>query len=583
MARQAWRNVFAADLRRWPKTQRLVAAPILAQLRSPLWTDGRDDEFVLVAGKVHNLRVAAKAFHSVEIPAGQCLSFWQQLGRPSARRGFVIGREIRHGCVVPVVAGGICQLSNALATAAAQAGFEWVERHGHSARIEQATDAPAMADATVFWNYVDLKIRAPMAWRIELTLTADELVLTIRGECQNAVSPNESRRSVVAVAGPQRISRGCLTCEERTCSMYQPWRISKQRCAWLLDASSPEFMRYLRERNDAAELFTPTLPSSWRRWLPARHRADVTLQTQPVIASGWTWLRRKLWLRLWAHRSGGQRQSSILDGQRWLAAFYARQLRPEHTALVIGQALLPHLQRAGVLGGRRYEVLASSLPMEDIQRRLDHALTHGQRRGTDTQTLGDFRADPLLLDAEQNAMRGARRIVTAHAGVAAYWRERGMPVHLLPWELPDIAPRERTSNDVPVVVLPSSALARKGAYELAEALRGWPCRLLVLGSRASDATLWQGIQVDHVPYVGDWPLHADVVVLPAHVEHSPRAALRALACGIPVVASPACGLQAMPSVTVVPAGDAAALRSALQNVLWPTRSPMSAATASPQA
>ena len=40
------------------------------------------------------------------------------LGRITARKGFVLGREIREGCVVPTVGGGICQLSNALATAA---------------------------------------------------------------------------------------------------------------------------------------------------------------------------------------------------------------------------------------------------------------------------------------------------------------------------------------------------------------------------------------------------------------------------------------------------------------------------------
>jgi vancomycin resistance protein YoaR len=158
----ALRETLRPSARRWQGGGHALAdAPVLAQYRTPLWSDGRADEFPLVAGKVQNLRVARRAFDAIEVPAGELLSFWRQLGRPGAWRGFVQGRELRGGCVVPTLAGGICQLSNALATVAARAGLELVERHGHTARIEQAADADDDAiDATVFWNYVDLKVRA---------------------------------------------------------------------------------------------------------------------------------------------------------------------------------------------------------------------------------------------------------------------------------------------------------------------------------------------------------------------------------------------------------------------------------------
>ena len=67
---------------------------------------------------------------------------------------------------------------------------------------------------------------------------------------------------------------------------------------------------------------------------------------------------------------------------------------------------------------------------------------------------------------------------------------------------------------LPLVVLAASALARKGAYELAAALRGLRCRLRVLGSPSSDASLWHGIEVEHAGYAGDWIERASVVVLP---------------------------------------------------------------------
>jgi glycosyltransferase involved in cell wall biosynthesis len=57
------------------------------------------------------------------------------------------------------------------------------------------------------------------------------------------------------------------------------------------------------------------------------------------------------------------------------------------------------------------------------------------------------------------------------------------------------------------------------------------------------------------------------VVLPALIEHQPRTLLAALAAGIPVIATPACGLPAQPGLTLVVEDDAASLRSALEVAL----------------
>ena len=56
-------------------------------------------------------------------------------------------------------------------------------------------------------------------------------------------------------------------------------------------------------------------------------------------------------------------------------------------------------------------------------------------------------------------------------------------------------------------------------------------------------------------------------MLPAFVEHNPRALLRARAAGVPVIAARECGLPRMPGVSLVPAGDVSALSAALLSVL----------------
>ena len=94
-------------------------------------------------------------------------SFWRQLGRTTRRRGFAAGRELREGCLVPSIGGGLCQLSNAIYDAALCQGLEIVERHRHTQVIASSL-AERDRDAVVFWNYVGLRLRADSAWRQEV-------------------------------------------------------------------------------------------------------------------------------------------------------------------------------------------------------------------------------------------------------------------------------------------------------------------------------------------------------------------------------------------------------------------------------
>jgi glycosyltransferase involved in cell wall biosynthesis len=87
---------------------------------------------------------------------------------------------------------------------------------------------------------------------------------------------------------------------------------------------------------------------------------------------------------------------------------------------------------------------------------------------------------------------------------------------------------------------------------------------------SDDKQLWRGIaHIEHMNWQGDWLAGASVVVLPAHVEHAPRAVLRAVAAGVPVVASTACGLAGLTGVREVAPGDVEALRAALQAACIP--------------
>lgn len=154
-----------------PKRESL---PLIAEDRSPLYTvtDAREQDLEL--GKVHNLRTAATRLDRLVIPADSTFSYWRQTGRPTRSKGYVVGRELRQGCLVPTIAGGICQLSNALHRTALLAGCRIDERHRHSAAVD-GLEFDADTDATLFWNYVDLRFTARRNMLLRVTLDSSHL------------------------------------------------------------------------------------------------------------------------------------------------------------------------------------------------------------------------------------------------------------------------------------------------------------------------------------------------------------------------------------------------------------------------
>jgi hypothetical protein len=525
-------------------------APVVAEIRSPLWGGpGGAQEMLLTAGKIQNLRVAVRAIDGIEVPAGTVFSFWRQIGRASRRRGFVAGRELREGCLIANTGGGLCQLSNALYEAALAAGFEIVERHAHS-RLIPGSRAAAGRDATVFWNYVDLRIRSPQAFRVEARLTAEALEIRFRGADGTA-----DRGVVVAFPGLRDKAHDCVGCAQEECIRHLPAgeTRTKRPTAWLVDACWPEFATLLREQAGPEDaLFLPM------RW-PARAR-----YAWPALAGGETRATLVALSRARALRrlpvAGGALPRAMLAYDQRLAAAYVRRLSYRHTHLVVSQNLLPHLWRDGCLQGRSFDVLMERWPLASLQARLDRALS----RHPESPTLGDFRAPAEIVTAEAEALAAAARLYTPHAGIAARFADRA--VHL-DWAPPDVSRTPRPAIGGRTILFPASALGRKGAYALRDAVEGLEVDLVVSGrARENDNPFWRQVAVRPMP-AGGWPDRIAAVVLPAVVEHQPRALLRALALGIPVIATAACGLDEGPGVTLVPEDDAAALHEALRRAL----------------
>jgi hypothetical protein len=224
--------------------------------------------------------------------------------------------------------------------------------------------------------------------------------------------------------------------------------------------------------------------------------------------------------------------------------------------------LLPHLWKLGVLGGRTFDVLVDRWPLTELQSSLDAA----KAANPESLTLGDFRADPKLLHHESSALAAAGKLITPHRAIAAHFGERAW---LLDWQIPTrgltVPVISQTNNSSPPkLFLPTSPLGRKGIHELAAALKDTDAELLVLGSAREGGENdplskinWQPATLTDLP-------GASALILPAWIEHQPRIALRALAIGIPVIATKACGLPDHPLLHIIDRPDPAAIAQAIQ-------------------
>jgi glycosyltransferase involved in cell wall biosynthesis len=545
------------DVQRFPFADALTDHPIIGESRTPLWTSGEDAEQILIAGKIHNLRLAIRRLNGVEVAADRVFSFWKQLGRANRLKGYVAGRELREGCLIPNTGGGLCQLSNALYDAALRAGFQIVERHAHT-RIIPGSLAVVGRDATVFWNYVDLRFKSTHAFRIEAELTADDLIVRFRSSCsgQRPILPSRTRTTFKK---PDRIG-DCLTCGTHQCFRHVKADAGKNdfgRTAYLLDEYWPEFDRYITVTKRASDILC--IPLDGKRFGKTNYAWSttgfVTIKQDLVFTLRRSYRSRKLGLQ------GAIRQRALLAANKGLAQRYASLLAYDVTHVTLMQQLLPYLWHEGHLAGRTFDVLMTALPLTVLQRRLDEAVA----LHPESHTLDDFRVDGALVEAENEALRHANKIITPHSEIAALYPDKTV---LLDWSIPAMELESRRGiSAVANLAFPASTVGRKGVYELRSAMNGLNVQLNIIGPILEGNNFWDGLNVEQVPAGEDWLRNASAVVLPAFVEHRPRRMLEAVARGVPVIASTSCGLGHVRGVTEIQPGDVGSLRTEIEKVV----------------
>ncbi len=535
--------------RKFSKTSLLVHEPVIAISESELWNPfDNKDNWILTAGKIENLRIAVQKLNGLEVGANEVFSFWKHIGNPNYGQGYVIGREIREGCIVPTIAGGLCQLSNALYDAALRANFEIVERHKHT-KVIKGSLAEKDRDATVKWNYLDLRFKSSFDFRIEIELTSDHLIVAFRCP-QKQAEPVQDKLSWKASSK----LNDCYSCGNMACFKHPDKTGVEQEIAtttFILDEKWPEYDKYVSQTATKADHFILALKKN--RWIKTNRYSWAAAHPQKTKATQFQGLFRALQLRF-APKNKNNVFELSLQLDKKIAKAAARQIPIDATHVVIAQNLLPYIYETGALGGRTFDVFMTRLPFEKLHERLDLAFTFHN----ESPTLNDFRASKELIALENKALTSARKIITPHSELAAIFKNKAVK---LDWQIPAIPNGQPNGTKV---LFPASAVGRKGAYEMRRLAKELQLELVISGRTIETAHFWQDLKIEK--FNGDWR-QIGLVVYPTYVEHQPRLLLKAVAQGIPVITTTASGLEPSAQVEVLEINNFEQLKNAVHAAL----------------
>lgn len=543
------RKMNNGNAKTFPLEKNITDFHILSQSVSQLWNKNDNKEnWIMTAGKIQNLRIAAAKINGTIIPAGEIFSFWKYVGKPTKNNGFVVGREIREGCIVPSIAGGLCQLSNALYDAAIKAGFTINERHRHS-QIVKGSLAEQNRDATVKWNYVDLRFSSDTDFQIIIEMNDENLIVTHKGNKKITEFKNFTYLPNLK-ASPLN---DCLSCRNTDCYICNTNSnvFNEQSITYVLDEKWAEYEDYINSKIREQDFVLQPFSQFWCRLLK-RDNNYWNIHSRSILYFSNLAIKRIKNFHLNKPKNIFSWQIEVDED---LAKRLISRIPVESTHLVVSQNFLPFLQKYYAFAGRTYEVLMTRSSVDNIQTTLDAVY----EKYPESQTLSDFRASIEFLKLENKALTSADRLITPHLKISQSFSN----VLLLDWKYPSVT--NFTTAKKNKILFAGSPLGRKGAYELRQLIKDLNIPITIVGKTLESPNFFDGLNVS---FLASQSLQdVALVIYPAYIENRPKLILKAIASGIPVVISDACGITPDEQVYVFPTGDYMLMKNQVEQVL----------------
>lgn len=130
----------------------------------------------LQENKAVNIRLACEKLDGLLIRPGETFSFWRTIGKTTKRKGYLDGRVIEHGKLVPGTGGGLCNLGNTLHLLILHSPLTVTEFHHHSDALapDEGPRVPFSAGTSVCYNYIDYRFRNDTRNTYQLRLWTDD-------------------------------------------------------------------------------------------------------------------------------------------------------------------------------------------------------------------------------------------------------------------------------------------------------------------------------------------------------------------------------------------------------------------------
>jgi hypothetical protein len=534
--RRFYKNLLSPIPYHHPNPNLQPEQPNSVQSITQLWTLDDPNEALLTLGKIENLRVALRHWNGVTIQPRETISFWRQTGPPLARHGYVPGRELREGCIVPSPGGGICQLSNALYDLALRTDCDILERHRHT------QDVPGSAtsrdrDATVAYNHIDLRFRAKSNITITAELTDSELKIQFHTDQVTNVKPDQRRHLKVLNSSPN----SCVTCGEHGCFQHATTQKTLSQTAisqqtFLIDTTNPELNQFLITQAQQGDTLLSPIDGKNPKF--ARYQLP-TLNTKSEHATIPTLIRA---FKVRAAKTPPDSRRAHLDSTARIAQALIKKIPYTTQHLVIDIAFLADLDPF-LLQGRQTTVFLTRWPLKLIHELLDQ----GASKLKDAPQLADFRASQTRVESEWQSLKRASKILTSNPSLAQLLRQHGFSqVELTPYQLPQQSLPSSTQTETKYLFFPGPTAARKGAHAVREVASQTKLPLAVAGKNLEDPNFWQGITLlNPSTHPAE---NALAIISPGIYEDRPTRLLPFLKSQVPIITTPTSGLPDLPHI-----------------------------------
>lgn len=127
--------------------------------------------------RANNLALAASKINGTVVMPGEIFSYNKTVGKRTVEAGYKEAAGFSGGKVVPMLGGGICQVSSTLYDAVVYANLRIVERYNHMFQVAYVETGK---DATVVWGSLDFKFENTRKYPIMLQASARSGLLEIK-------------------------------------------------------------------------------------------------------------------------------------------------------------------------------------------------------------------------------------------------------------------------------------------------------------------------------------------------------------------------------------------------------------------